>query len=104
MYIHICVSTVSSKSHYSVLVKSMPDEYMNTVSQLECYLTGDHIGSILECRDVFTANRKILDCLIEEINTKEGLLDFCNLLSTITGVPALTTALQEFYKGYVTYI
>ena len=93
------ISAVSSGSHYSVLVRSMPDDYMNTVSQLERHLTGDHIGSILECRDVFTANQRILDCLIEQINTKEGLLDFCNWLSTITGVPALTTALKEFKKG-----
>ena len=46
---------------------------MNTVSQLERYLTGDHIGSILECRDVFTANQRILDCLIEQINTNEDI-------------------------------
>ena len=77
----------------------MPDDYMNTVSQLECHLTGDHIGSILECRDVFTANQRILDCLIEQINTKEGLLDFCNWLSAITDAPALTAALKEFKKG-----
>ena len=93
------ISTVSSESHYSVLVRSMPDDYMNTVNQLERHLTGDHIGSVLECRDVFTANQRILDCLIEQINTKEGLLDFCNWLSTITDAPALTAALKEFKKG-----
>ena len=93
------LSTVSSESHYSVLVRSMPDYYMNTVSQLECHLTGDHIGSILECKDAVTANQKILDCLIEQINTKEGLLDFCNWLSTITDAPAFTAALKEFKKG-----
>ena len=95
MYI-MHIYTVSSGSHYSVLVRSMPDDYMNTVSQLERHLTGDHIGSILECRDVFTANQRILDCLTEQINTKKGLLDFCNWLSTITDTPALTAALKEF--------
>ena len=77
----------------------MPDDYMNTVSQLERHLTGDHIGSILECKDVFTANQRILDCLIEQINTKEGLLDFCNWLSTSTNAPALTAAIKELKKG-----
>ena len=77
----------------------MPDDYMNTVNQLERHLTGDHIGSILECKDVFTANQRILDCLIVQINTKEGFLDFCNWLSTITDAPALTIALKEFKKG-----
>ena len=87
------------QSHYSVLVRSMPDDYMNTVSQLERHLTGDHIGSILECRDVFTANQRILDCLIEQINTKEGLLDFCEQLSSITNTPALTAVIENVMKG-----
>ena len=77
----------------------MPDDHMNTVSQLERHLTGDHIGSILECRDVFTANQRILDCLIEQINTKEGLLDFCEQLSSITNVPALTVVIEDIRKG-----
>ena len=87
------------QSHYSVLVRSMPDDYMNTVSKLERHLTGDHIGSILECKDVFTANQRILDCLIEQINTKEGLLDFCNWLNKITDKPALNASLKNLQKG-----
>ena len=77
----------------------MPDDYMNTVSQLERHLTGDHIGSILECRDVFTANQRILDCLIEQIKTKEGLLDFCDQLNSLTNVPALSAVTQDIKKG-----
>ena len=87
------------QSHYSALVRSMPDDYMNTVSQLEHHLTGDHIGSILECRDVFTANQRILDCLTEQIYTKEGLLDLCNWLSVINNAPALTAILKTMKKG-----
>ena len=77
----------------------MPDDYMNTVSQLERHLTGDHIGSILECRDVFTANQRILDCLIEQINDQEGLLDFCDSLSIVNDGPEFITALGEFAGG-----
>ena len=77
----------------------MPDDYMNTVSQLERHLTGDHIGSILECRDVFTANQIILDCLIEQINTKEGVLDFCEQLNSITNAPALIAVIENIKKG-----
>ena len=76
----------------------MPDDYMNTVSQLERHLTGDHIGSILECKDAVTANQRILDCLIEQINTKEGLLDFCEQLNSITNTPAALTAVIENVK------
>ena len=77
----------------------MPDDYMNTVSQLERHLTGDNIGRILECKDVFTANQRILDCLIEQINTKEGLLDFCEQLNSITNAPALTAVIERVKKG-----
>ena len=76
----------------------MPDDYMNTVSQLERHLTGDHIGSILECKDAVTANQRILDCLIEQINTNEGLLDFCEQLNSITNIPAALTAVIESVK------
>ena len=79
----------------------MPDDYMITVSHLECHLTGDHIGSILECRDVFTANQRILNCLIEQINTKESLLDFCNWLSMITDAVILNVVLRKLKRGYI---
>ena len=91
--------TVPSDSHYNILLRSMPDDYMNTVNQLERHLTGDHIGSILECRDMFTANQRILDCLIEQIHTKEGLLDFCNWLSATNNTPTMTTALYKLKMG-----
>ena len=81
----------------------MPDDYMNTVSQLERHLTGDHIGNILECRDVFTANQRILDCLIEQINTEESLLDFCEQLNSIANAPpALTAVIENVKKGNCT--
>ena len=82
----------------------MPDDYMNTVSQLERHLTGDHIGSILECRDVFTGNQRILDCLIEQVNTKEGLLDFCEQLNSIANTPSLTAVIESVKRGKATYV
>ena len=82
----------------------MPDDYKSTVSKLESHLTGDNIGSILECEDVFTANQRILDCLIEQVSTKEGLLDLCNWLSLITDTPGLTTALKELKKSEIYYL
>ena len=85
--------------HYSALVKSMPDDYMNTVSQLESHLSGDHIGSILECRDVFTANQRILDCLIEQICNEQELLNFCDWFSTSINAPLLTVTVENIRKG-----
>ena len=91
------------QSHYSVLVRSMPDDYMNTVSQLEHYLSGDHVGTILESKDPATANQRILDCLIELINTEESLLDFCDRLNSITNTPALSAVIEDIKKGRHAY-
>ena len=104
-YYHYCcivschLGFAELQSHYSVLVRSMPDDYMNTVSQLERHLTGDHIGSILECRDVFTANQRILDCLIEQLDNKEDTFDLCDKLSVITDAPLLTSAIEDLKLG-----
>ena len=79
----------------------MPDDYMNTVNQLERHLTGDHIGSIVECDNVFTANQRILDSLIEQLNDKENVLDLCSWLSRIDDAPMLATAIEDLKKGTV---
>ena len=98
----IYVGFAELQSHYSVLVRNMPDDYMNTVSQLESHLTGDHIGSILECKDAVTANQRILDCLIAQLDNKEDTFDLCNWLSIITDAPLLTAAIEDLKIG--TYV
>ena len=87
------------RSHYSALVRSMPEDYMSTVGQLESHLSGDHIGSILECGDVFTANQRILDCLIEQIGSEQQLLSFCDWFSTSINTPSLTATVENITKG-----
>ena len=92
------------RSHYSALVRSMPDNYRNTLSKLEFYLSGDHIGSILECRDVFTANQRILDCVIEQICTEQELLNFCDWFSALISTPLLIATLENITKGIFTIV
>ena len=99
MLLYMSTGFAELQSHYSVLVRSMPDDYMNTVSQLERHLTGDHIGSILECRDAFTANQRTLDCLVEQLGGEKDAFDLCNWLSIITDAPLLTAAIDDFKKG-----
>ena len=77
----------------------MPDNFMNTLSKLEFRLSGDHIGSILECRDVFTANQRILDCLIEQICTEQELLNFCDWFSKLMNTPLLAATIDIIKKG-----
>ena len=72
---------------------------MSTIGQLESHLSGDHIGSVLECRDVFTANQRILDCLIEQICNEQQLVNFCDWFSTSMNVPLLTATVENIRKG-----
>ena len=81
----------------------MPDDYMNTVNQLERNLTGDHIGSILACSNVFTANQRILDCLIEQLNAKEDVLDLCSWLGRIDDAPLLSGTIEDLKKGTIVH-
>jgi len=103
-YVYTLLGFAELQSHYSVLVRSMPDDYMNTVNQLERHLTGDHIGSILECTDVFTANQRILDCLIEQLGGEKDAFDLCNWLTVISDAPILNAAIEDFKKGVYIFI
>ena len=77
----------------------MPDDYMNTVSQLERHLNGDHIGNILESEDPATANQRILDCLIVQLDNREDVFSLCDKLNVITDTPSLTVAIEDLKKG-----
>ena len=105
MYVYICIVSFllyveypMLQPYYNKLVRNMPDDYMRTVGQLERHLTGDHIGSILECKDVFTANQKILDCLIEQINNDNDFYGFCDKLCEISNA-ALSAVVKNVRKG-----
>ena len=77
----------------------MPDDYMNSVGELESHFSGDDIGSILECRNVFAANQRILDCLIGQVHTAQELLNFCDWLNTLTNAPLLAATVENIRKG-----
>ena len=77
----------------------MPDDYMNTVSQLERHLTGDHIGSILESQHPTTANQRILDCLTVQLDSREDVFSLCDKLGVITDAPSLTVAIEDLKRG-----
>ena len=79
----------------------MPDNYRNTVHQLVDHLTDDKIASILGCTDAFTANQRILDSLIEQLDKKEDTFDLCNWLDVISDAPLLTATIEHLKIGTV---
>ena len=82
----------------------MPDDYMNTMDQLMDHLADDKIANILGCADAFTANQRILDCLIEQLDKKEDMFDLCNWLDVISDAPLLTATIEHLKIGTVRII
>ena len=62
----------------------MPDNFEQSVGKLQNYISDDQICMILSSSNSTTANKIILDCLIERMNCKEELLDLCDQLETIS--------------------
>ena len=72
------------KKYYRTVLQLMPDNYEQSVGKLQNYISDDQICMILSSSNSTTANKKILDCLIERMSCREDLLDLCNQLEIIS--------------------
>ncbi|XP_065907106.1 uncharacterized protein [Dysidea avara] len=72
------------KEHYQTILNLMPDNFEVTVGKLQKFIGDDQICRILNSTSSSTANKLILDCLIERMTYKEELLDFCHQLDSIS--------------------
>ena len=77
----------------------MPDNYEQSVGKLQDYISDDQICMILSSSDSITANKIILDCLIERMSCREEVLDLCNQLETITTSHQLMMVISEIQFG-----
>ena len=77
----------------------MPDNYEQSVGKLQNYISDDQICMILSSSNSTTANKIILDCLIERMSCREELLDLCNQLETITASHQLMMVINEMRSG-----
>jgi len=82
----------------------MPDGYELSVEILQNYISDDQICKILSSSNSTTANKIILDCLIERISGREELLYFCDQLETITTSHQLMMLISEIRSGEYTYL
>lgn len=77
----------------------MPDNYEQTVGKLQNYISDDQICIILSSSNSSTANKIILDGLIERMSCREELLDLCDQLETISTSNQLTMVINEIRSG-----
>ena len=77
----------------------MPDNYEQSVGKLQNYISDDQICMILSSSDSNTANKMILDCLIERMSCREELLDLCDQLESISTSHQLSMLISEIRSG-----
>ncbi|XP_065885289.1 uncharacterized protein [Dysidea avara] len=83
------------KTHYHTILQLMPDNYEQSVGKLQNYFSDDQICMILSSSNSTTANKIILDCLIERMSCREELLDLCDQLETISTSHQLMMVISE---------
>ena len=81
------------------MLHSMPANYELTVGKLQKYISEDQICAILTSSDSTTANKIILDCLIEKMKNREELLDLCDQLENICTSHELSIVINEIRFG-----
>ena len=89
----------SLHTRYHSILQLMSDNYEQSVGKLLNYISDDQICMILDSSNSTTANKIILDCLIERMSCREGLLDLCDQLETISTSHQLNTLISEIRTG-----
>ncbi|XP_065894224.1 uncharacterized protein [Dysidea avara] len=87
------------ETHYHTILELMPDNYEQSVGKLQNYISDDQICMILSSSNSTTANKIILDCLIERMSCREELLDLCDQLETITTSHQFRMVISEIRSG-----
>ena len=77
----------------------MPDNYEQSIGKLQNYISDDQICMILSSSNTTTANKILLDCLIERMSCTEELLDLYDQLQTISTSHQLNMLISEIRSG-----
>ena len=105
VYILCCVFLFTTdfaqlKTHYHTILHLMPDDYEQSIGRLQNHFSDDQICAILYSGNCRTANKLILDSLIERMSCKEDQLDLCDQLEKIpTASSELKAIIQQLRSG-----
>lgn len=85
------------RSKYSVILQSLPSDYEKTLDIVQDDLTDDQICDVLTSADYATANKIILNCLIEKVKYAADIVGLCDQLEKIIANPGtLAEIIREF--------
>ena len=97
------IGFVTLKSKYQNILKYFPKDFYQSLQVLQDQLTDDHLCAILNCSDSDSANKLILDCLIDATKSEDDLLDQLDRLTDAS--PDLKHTISELRKGsYLMYM
>jgi len=96
---YLFIELFEIKIRYRDILHLMPDDYNQTLKNLQNDISDDEIAGILGCHHSNVANKQILDCLIQKIETREKMLDFCDQLEKISTSQDLRTIIVEIQTG-----
>ena len=91
---------IEIKMRYYDILHLMPDNYKQTLHELQSYISSDdEIASILESDNPEDANKKILNCLIKKMKNREEMLDLCVQLERVITSQDLKIIISEIQTG-----
>ena len=77
----------------------MPTDYEHTVGKLQNFITDDEICAILCSDSTKSANKLMVDCLINRMQNKKHLLDLCNHLELVCPSQDMHTITEDIKSG-----
>ena len=87
------------RTNYHAILHLMPDDYELTIGKLQNYISFDQICVVLSSSNSATANKIILDHLIERMSCREEVLDLCDQLDSITTSHDMKMIINELRLG-----
>jgi len=92
-------SFLDFQNHYDCIASNLPEDFISSLGKLQDHISDEQITSILTFTEPYSANKQIVDCLVEQVHNTERVLDFCEWVGKIEGSPRLRTAIENLRKG-----
>jgi len=97
--LHVSKDFTLLKAKYRNILQSFPEDHQQTLGKLQDSLTDQQMSEVLDCTDSDSANKMMLDYLINNIKCREDILDFCDQLDKLTYSLSLLHVVNELRNG-----
>ena len=88
------------RSKYASILQCLPNDYGKTLQAVQDHFTDEEICVVLSSSDCNSANRTILDFLVQKASNTENLLQFCEqlekIMSLLNDPEVLGNIIREF--------